>query len=949
MSSIAAESEQTLALRLELDRAREELKRSRQHVADMQNLFSHLGDALFAAAADGTLVNMGPQLANVLGLSFGDAPSFNWHIALHPDEAKRFAEEWEEIIGAGTAGEIAARLRTHGGAYRPCLIRIVPVLDGDNHVIRWFGTCTELAGTGHRGAASCLLDVLCHLLAENDRLRGEFRDLFEEAPIPYVHEGLDTRFIRANRAALKLLGIAPEEVQETYGRSLVADTTETQLRLREAFESIRQGKERDAVELELRRRDDGTPIWVQWWSTPAPGGQYTRTMMVDITDRVLIEQTRRALEFTLESGQVGDWDLDLVHDTSRRSLRHDQCFGYDHPIPETEWGFKAFSNHLHPEDRELVQTSFSRAVAAGVNWSCDFRVIWPDGSEHWLAARGKVFHREEGLATRMLGIVMDITDRKKTEEILKKAEETVRATKVSLEFALDAGHVGDWDLDLIHDTSRRSLRHDRCFGYATPVPDADWGVATFLRHIHPEDRALVQQSMQVAVDALTAWEQEFRVVWPDGSVHWLTARGSIYRTLDGRATRMLGVVLDITDRKAAEQALRASEELSRGQVEALKSTLDALAVETTPDRLIGHILRTIARRFAAHSISVWCRDDLTAAIGLEFAFESDRLITKTDPRFDGMDLALPMNDSWPWPEVFRRGSPSVIEDIRTVSSFSLRDRLLPLGIVTVLLVPMSVCGQLEGAIGLRFTEKRAFGAEEVELAQALANQAMLMIQFSRLSAQSREAAVSAERNRIARDVHDTLAQGLTGVIVQLEAAGDATSKGLPLEAGDHLSRAADLARESLNEARRSVQALRPQALEDQDLPTAMSAMVEKMTARTSLRARFEVHGAAVTLPHDWEDNLLRIGQEAVTNVVRHAQASEIAMELNFTNETVALTVRDNGRGFVPTARFDGFGLAGMQERVESMGGRLTIQSATDEGAVLRIVLPLLSGNGNSVQ
>ena len=946
MNSVASESEQVLALRLELERVRGELRHCRGRAAQMQEVFSQLGKMLFACTPDGTIVDIG-SACECVGLSFGEAPNKALHLAVHPDDKERFRQEWSTIARSGTAGEIVASLHDGKDDHRPCRIRIIPVVNSEDTIVSWFGAITEVSGANSGNTASSLLDVLCALQTENEQLRGEFRDLFEEAPIPYVHEDLDSRFIRANRAALKLLGITLEQVQEIHGKSLVVDTPETQARLREAFESIRQGKERGAVELELRRRDDGKPVWVQWWSTPARGGQYTRTMMVDITDRVLIDQTRRALEFTLESGLVGDWDLDLIHDTSRRSLRHDQCFGYERPIPEAEWGFAVFANHLHPEDRELVQTSFSRAVAVGANWSCDFRVIWPDGSEHWLAARGKVFHREEGVATRMLGIVMDITDRKKAEEILKKAEETVRATKVALEFALEAGHIGDWDLDLNHDISRRSLRHDRCFGYETPIPDAEWGVAAFLRHVHPEDRALVRNSMQEAVDALISWEQEFRVIWPDGSIHWLTARGSIYRTLEGRATRMLGVVLDITDRKASEQALRASEELSRGQVEALKSTLDALAVETTPDRLIGHILRTIADRFAAHSISVWCRDESTSTIGLEFAFEDGRLVTKADRRFEGLDLSLPMNDGWPWPEVFRSGKPSIIDDIRSVPSFSLRDRLLPLGIVTVLLVPMSVCGRLEGAIGLRFTESRAFADEEIELAQALANQAMLMIQFSRLSAQSREAAVTAERNRIARDVHDTLAQGLTGVIVQLEAAGDATSKSLPSEAGDHLSRAIDLARESLNEARRSVKALRPQALQDQDLPTAMGEMVDKMTAQTSLRAKFNAEGHAAMLPHEWENNLLRIGQEAVTNIVRHAQASEFAMNLIFTSQCVTLTVQDNGRGFIPTVRYDGLGLLGIEERVQSMGGKLSIQSVIDEGVALTIVLPLAGADMGS--
>src|SRR5262245_56256640 len=122
-----------------------------------------------------------------------------------------------------------------------------------------------------------------------------FRDLFEEAPIAYVHEGLDTRFIRANRAALRALGIKPEEVAGSYGKSFVADNPENQRRLKEAFESVGRGTDTSGVVLELRRRDNGKPLWIQWWSKPDPSGQYTRTMFVDITERVLLEQERARL------------------------------------------------------------------------------------------------------------------------------------------------------------------------------------------------------------------------------------------------------------------------------------------------------------------------------------------------------------------------------------------------------------------------------------------------------------------------------------------------------------------------------------------------------------------------------------------------------------------------------------------------------------------------------
>src|SRR5271170_1815322 len=420
------------------------------------------------------------------------------------------------------------------------------------------------------------------LAAENKTLREDFQDLFEEAPIPYVHEATDSRFIRANRAAMRVLGIKPTEVEDTFGKTLVAQTPETQQRLREAFSAIELGKETGEVELELRRRDNGEPVWVQWWSRPGPGGDFTRTMMVDITDRVRISQTKAALEFSLESGQVGDWDLDLLSDTSRRSLRHDQCFGYDSPIPEADWGVEEFIRHVHAEDRTWVQSSFRQAVEISQDWSAEFRVVWPDGSVHWLGARGRIYQVAEGKPSRMLGIVMDVTER-------KSAEEALRATKASLEFALESGQVGDWDLDLLNDTSRRSLRHDQCFGYDNPIPEAQWGIEVFVRHVHPEDRQRVEQGLRGAARDLQDWGSEFRVIWPDGSEHWLSARGSIYRTIQGKATRMLGVVMDITDRKQAEEALRASEELSRGQVEALKSTLDLLAMETAPDRLVEHV------------------------------------------------------------------------------------------------------------------------------------------------------------------------------------------------------------------------------------------------------------------------------------------------------------------------------------------------------------------------
>ena len=402
----------------------------------------------------------------------------------------------------------------------------------------------------------------------------------------------------------------------------------------------------------------------------------------------------------------------------------------------------------------------------------------------------------------------------------------------------------------------------------------------------------------------------------------------------------VGAVMDIGATQTAE-ALPASEKLARCQIDALKYALDVLARDAAPERLAQHLSRAITEQLGAHSASVWRRNEINGLIGFKFAYECGRFVTPSDSLIAGLTLWLPMDDAWPWPKLLRAGEHCYLADIREVPAFPLRDRLVAMGVITVLMLPMSLAGRLEGAVAVRYLEKRALLPEEIDFAKILANQTVLAMQLLRLSAQTRDAAVVAERNRMARDMHDTLAQGFTGVIVQLEAAEDARLRGLSEQADEHVGRARELARSSLREARRSVHALRPRALEESDLCNALDSLFTIMTTGTHLRAEFVVGGVPTPLPPDWEDDLLRIGQEALTNVLRHARANRFTAQITFEAYMVRMDLRDDGDGFDPCAKSDGIGLLGMRERVARMGGQVTIQSAPTEGTAVSVAIPIV--------
>jgi PAS domain S-box-containing protein len=201
------------------------------------------------------------------------------------------------------------------------------------------------------------------------------------------------------------------------------------------------------------------------------------------------------------------------------------------------------------------------------------------------------------------------------------------------------------------------------------------------------------------------------------------------------------------------------------------------------------------------------------------------------------------------------------------------------------------------------------------------------------------ASILEERNRMAREIHDTLAQSFTGILLQVGAATQVLADD-PEATQVHLEMIDELARAGLAGARRSVSALRPQLLEEGNLESALHRIVTQMRATTETALICETQGTAYSLPTEVENNLLRIGQEALTNAIKYADAAEIRVELVYNETQCILQIKDNGRGFgvgsIPLS--GGFGLLGMSERAERIGAQLTIQSQPDQGTEIIVTI-----------
>ena len=589
-------------------------------------------------------------------------------------------------------------------------------------------------------------------------------------------------------------------------------------------------------------------------------------------------------------------------------------------------GANIFDLLLLPEDHSAVRQMLQDAVKGRAR-ECEVRWRTNDGAIVHFAGASVPRFSASGEFLSTLCTLRDVTEGKRAEEALRESEERYR---VLVEFSPNSICVHrDGKLLYVNPAGVR------LFG-ATDL--AELVGRSVLDFIHPDSLPVVRERLRRLREGGTAPLIEERFVTLNGDVRDVEVTAIPITYENGPAAQV--IIRDITERKQGEEKLRASEQVARGQVEALTYSLDVLATAPAPDKFLGQMLSTIGRLLKAQSVILWLLDEANDSLVLRAAAQGTNFAA-ADPAHPFIRNPLLWKKDKVLQETVFTGAPVICEDVEDdprVSS-AIREYFKSKGTKKYLTIPTLVGGRVKGFIGIRHEARPRYRPEEIELAQALAHQAMLAIQLNEFAEQSRQAAILEERNRMARDIHDTLAQGFTGVIVQLEAVEDAIACCRRKEANEHLQRASELARQSLNEARRSVHALRPQALQRGNFWEALKGIVKNTTAGTTLHTRFELRGKLRELPLVWEENLLHIGQEALTNALKYARPRNFETRLICNTKELRLELRDDGGGFKINGRHDGFGLAGMRERVEQMGGQLKVTSSRGKGTKVIVTLP----------
>ena len=402
--------------------------------------------------------------------------------------------------------------------------------------------------------------------------------------------------------------------------------------------------------------------------------------------------------------------------------------------------------------------------------------------------------------------------------------------------------------------------------------------------------------------------------------------------------------LEINERKQAQEALRISEQRRLTQLaranEALRGSIDTLAQVPELDDFLGQVMAAITRQLGAFFSTLRMLDPQQNRLLLELVFRDNRVLSPDEADFPENWRSRSRDEQNYAAYLAQPTTVTHLLDPDSPTPPGLREYLLGMGIKSGLIIPLISRGQAHGLLSVYFDEERHFDPEEIEIARALATQASLAVQLTRLAKAARQSAILEERNRLAGEIHDSLAQFFAGISLQLFAAQEAITKAG--EGFSYVERAYDLAQDGLGEARRSVLSLRSELIEESGLTEALRMLADRSNIPGRLRCSFRATTLlADDLPNQVQQHLLRIAQEAISNAIRHANPTCLNVLLQSNSTELVLEIDDNGTGIAMAqlGSSEGFGLGNMRERAKQLGAELDIRTAPGGGTSVIVRLP----------
>jgi PAS domain S-box-containing protein len=625
----------------------------------------------------------------------------------------------------------------------------------------------------------------------------------------------------------------------------------------------------------------------------------------DMTERKQAEEALKKSQHRLEEAQriahVGHWERDLKTGLITWSDEIYRILGLPPPendSPPTEW-----QHMIHSEDRERVSLVIEEAQRGVRRYDVEYRIVRPDGEVRFLHSQGDIIRDEQGRPVRAFGIAQDITERKQAEEKLKQSEG-------QLAEAQQIARVGSWNWDLQSNALNWSGELYRVFGVDPQTFNPAYE-AVVMESIHAEDRALVRGVIESSLKTQEPFSFYYRIHRPDGEERVIHARGDVVSDEHGTPIRMFGTAQDVTERKKAEEALREAERKYRDIFENAGEGI----FQSTPDGRYIAANPALARmyRFASPEELIHSCQDISQQVYVDPARREE---FKRQLEEQGVIRGFEH-------EVFRKdGSRFWI----SVNARVVQDE-------------QGAIQYYEGT-AQDITERKA--AEE----KLKASSEQLRALSARLQSAREE-----EGTRISREIHDELGAALTSLKWDLESfdkiiaeAGDQSQRQLLRERLEGMLR---LTETTISSVRRISSELRPSVLDDLGLAAAIEWQAQQFQARTGITCRCDCSLENLNLSREQSTAVFRIFQEALTNILRHAQATSVDITMQAEAGELVFAISDNGRGITEDEKSgsQSLGLLGMQERAQLIGAKLDVNSDAGKGTVVTVRVAL-SGSAN---